>query len=302
MGFQMITEAEKRDFAFATIRPMASYTLPYLTQVIGVIDHHSGEFRGTGIYVRIGGRQGVVTAAHVLREAAETGRYCSLTFSRGSGEPPAIVAGTIRYFDDIDIAVYLASGEFPIGEDKAFWPEGRIERDTGRAKTDYLFMQGFPDRFARRSTLLGGLVSETLSSGAMMRLEEHDAPPVLTRDSDRSDLLPEGLLEDHQFAFDFSPDVEYLEGPDGLTSHGVDADWRELFVPGEVQSLPGQRPKGAHGLSGSPVWRIGASDGPIRDWTPSASHLVGIVTDWNPDHRILIATSASKLFDLLPEL
>ena len=70
----MLTETEKRDFALSTIRPMAAYTLPYLTQVVGVVDDHTGEYRGTGFFTMIGGRQAVVTAAHVLREAAATGR------------------------------------------------------------------------------------------------------------------------------------------------------------------------------------------------------------------------------------
>jgi hypothetical protein len=298
----MLTVTEKRDFAFSTIRPMATYTMPYLTQVIGVLDDHTGEYRGTGIYLMMGGRQAVVTAAHVLREAATTGRYSSLTFSRGWGEPPAIVAGTIRYFDEIDIAVYLPSRDFPIGRDKEFWREERIERGMVRPRTDYLFVQGFPVRFARFSTLLGGLVSETVSSGAMMRLGDRDFVSEIPEVSIHSDLLPDGLLKDHQFAFDFSPDAEKLEGPDGSTSRSVVEDWRELFLTGEGQSLPGQRLKGAYGLSGSPVWRIGASDGPTRDWTPLASRLVGIVTDWNPDHKILIATSTAKLLDILPEL
>ena len=294
----MLTVAEKREFAFSTIKPMAAYTLPFLTQVIGVTDQESGEYRGTGVYLEIGGRQAVVTAAPVLRQAAATGRYCSLTFSRGSSEPPAIVAGVIRYFDEIDIAVYLPSREFPIGRDKAFWPEGRIERNGARSSTDYLFTQGFPCRFARLSARHGGLVSETLSSGAMMRLEGIDPKSGA---SDRSDSLPQGLLKPHQFAFDFPPEADFFEAADGPTSRGDFQDWGGLFLPGRDQSSPEQGSKGVHEMSGSPVWRIGASDRPIRHWSPSASQLVGIVTGWNPDHRVLIATHADQLFDLTLE-
>jgi hypothetical protein len=290
----MLTETEKRDFALSTIRPMATFTLPYLTQVVGVVDDQTGEYRGTGFYCMIDGRQAVVTAAHVLREAAATGRYSSLAFTRGSGEPPTIVAGTIRYFDDVDLAVYLPTGDFQIGQDKAFWPEDRIDHSVIRAKTDYLFVQGFPARFVRFSRLIGGLVSESLSSGAMMRLNSQDFPGT----SPGSDILPDGLVRDHQFAFDFDFHVEYFEGPDGPASSSLAKHWQDVFIPGEGETLPGQRPRGAYGLSGSPVWRVGASDRPIRDWVPSASKLVGIVTDWNPDHKVLIATSAANLFDV----
>lgn len=50
-----------------------------------------------------------------------------------------------------------------------------------------------------------------------------------------------------------------------------------------------------HGLSGSPVWRIGVSGRSRRDWRPSDSLLVGIVTQWRPDEKVLIATSADRL-------
>jgi hypothetical protein len=49
------------------------------------------------------------------------------------------------------------------------------------------------------------------------------------------------------------------------------------------------------GLSGSPVWRIGASGRPSREWKPSDSLLVGILTRWRPDEKVLIATSTEKL-------
>jgi hypothetical protein len=294
----MLTETEKRKFVFSTLRPMAKHTLPCLTQVVGVIDDSHGEFLGTGFFCRIDGRQAVVTAAHVLRNAAKTGLYNSLSFSRGSGEVPAIVAGKIRYFDEFDLAIYLPERNFPIGQTKTFWAEDRIEHDRERAKTDYLFVQGFPARFSRNSKLLGGLVSETLSSGAMMRLSTEDS---LSTPSD-PDALPEGLLQSHQLALNFSFEAENFEGPDGQVSSGVISDWQELFVPGEGETFPGQRTRGAYGLSGSPVWRIGASDQPTWEWTPLASRLIGIVTDWNFDHKILIATSATKLFDLLPDL
>ena len=50
-----------------------------------------------------------------------------------------------------------------------------------------------------------------------------------------------------------------------------------------------------HGLSGSPVWRIGVSGRSSRDWSPNDSLLVGIVTQWHPDEKVLIATSTEKL-------
>jgi hypothetical protein len=50
-----------------------------------------------------------------------------------------------------------------------------------------------------------------------------------------------------------------------------------------------------HGLSGSPVWRIGVSGRPSREWEPSDSLLVGVLTQWRPDEKVLIATSTERL-------
>jgi hypothetical protein len=49
-----------------------------------------------------------------------------------------------------------------------------------------------------------------------------------------------------------------------------------------------------HGLSGSPVWRIGVSGRSSREWKPNDSLLVGILTQWRPDERVLVATSTAR--------
>jgi hypothetical protein len=49
------------------------------------------------------------------------------------------------------------------------------------------------------------------------------------------------------------------------------------------------------GLSGSPVWRIGVSGRSSNEWKPSDSLLVGILAQWRPDEKVLIATSTETL-------
>jgi hypothetical protein len=51
----MLTEIDKRLFVESAIKAMAAYTLPYVTQVIGVIDDKTGEFRGTGFFCFVQG-------------------------------------------------------------------------------------------------------------------------------------------------------------------------------------------------------------------------------------------------------
>lgn len=50
-----------------------------------------------------------------------------------------------------------------------------------------------------------------------------------------------------------------------------------------------------HGLSGSPAWRIGVSGKSSKHWTPADSLLVGVVTQWRPDEKVLIATSTERI-------
>jgi hypothetical protein len=79
----------------------------------------------------------------------------------------------------------------------------------------------------------------------------------------------------YQFALDFDP--ANLLGPGGKPAEWLDP----------------------HGLSGSPVWRIGASGQKIDDWKPQLSQLVGVVTTWLPDEKLLFATTADSLLALL---
>jgi len=93
----------------------------------------------------------------------------------------------------------------------------------------------------------------------------------------REDRLPANLRS-FQFAMDF--DEANFRAPDGRP-----ADWLE-----------------PHGLSGSPVWRIGASGGRVGEWSPERCSLVGIVTQWWPDEKILVATKIAALTKLVANL
>ena len=301
----MVTETEKRLFIESAIKQMAAYTLPYLTQVTGVIDEQTGEFLGTGFFCELAGREAIVTADHVRTEAMDRGQFKSLAFSRGNAEAPTIVAGEIRSFDAIsyDITIYYPTAPFPLGKQKRFWPGDRIDRDPRSILRDYLFVQGFPQRFSRFTTLGGNAIaSETLAYGAMVRYSQADICPEEREQFDQElpgyDFLPEGLLRPHQFALNFWVEPDHFIGPEPRTS--VVKDWSEVFEAADkAQSLPpGHRPRGAFGLSGSPVWRLGASGGRSSEWTPTASKLVGMITNWNPDYRILIATSASTILEV----
>jgi hypothetical protein len=90
----------------------------------------------------------------------------------------------------------------------------------------------------------------------------------------RDDDLPSDL-ETFQFAVDFDP-VNFQ------TTDGSPADWID-----------------PHGLSGSPVWRIGAAGGTVSEWSPSKARLVGVITQWRPDEKLLVATKLSGFWSRL---
>ncbi len=136
----------------------------------------------------------------------------------------------------------------------------------------------------------------------MVRYRESDISPEEPEQFDRDlpgyEFLPRGFPKPCQFALNSWVEPEHFIGH--KTPHSMIDDWSRVFEPAENhQALaPGHRPSGAFGLSGSPVWRLGASGRSTTEWTPEASRLVGIVTNWNPDHKVLIATSAARLLEL----
>lgn len=91
---------------------------------------------------------------------------------------------------------------------------------------------------------------------------------------ERDDDLPNDRRLD-EFAMDYDPSNMRL--PDGAQA--------SLVLP--------------PGLSGSPVWRIGAYQRDPRSWTPRDAVLVGVVTRWNHEKKVLLATEISRLRALL---
>lgn len=90
----------------------------------------------------------------------------------------------------------------------------------------------------------------------------------------RTEPLPEGL-KPFEFAVYFDPRSIRVEA-------------------GEPDLLPDPR-----GMSGCPVWRIGASGRRARDWSPEWCVLVGVVTQWRQDAEALVATGSPKLLEIL---
>lgn len=90
----------------------------------------------------------------------------------------------------------------------------------------------------------------------------------------RGNDLPSNFGPDN-FALDFQP--SHLKHPDGVDAARLDP----------------------HGLSGSPVWRIGVAGIPVNQWSPACAKLVGVLTEWRPEEHLLVGVTADCLFSLL---
>src|SRR5262245_45083386 len=91
---------------------------------------------------------------------------------------------------------------------------------------------------------------------------------------ERTDDLPTGIKE-FEFAVDYDPRNMLLEngGPVALVE--------------------------PQGLSASAIWRIGVSGGSPSEWKPEHALLVGVITRWEKDKRVLLATDAGSLLRLV---
>lgn len=245
---------EKIKFVQSTIEPMALLTYPHIAGFVA-IDDDAGRHVGSALRCAVAGRNTIITAAHVVREARNGGRF-AVTAVRG--RPPFELHGEPDRIDhELDVASYVLPSEYPV-DGLAFWPEERIDPSEEKLSTDYLFVHGFPGVRSRFSPLLGGLAKQSLPYGVMLREDE----------------LPANMRP-FQFAMDFDP-------ANMLSPDGSPADWLE-----------------PHGLSGSPVWRIGASGQRVDTWKPERCLLVGIVTTWCPDEKLILATKVASVLDLL---
>lgn len=242
------------EFVLSTMRPMAEYTFPYITSIVGVTDAEQGDHIGSGFRCMWRGRPCLVTVKHVVDEASQYALGPGFVAERGAA-PRLLRDVRCDTQGSTDLAVYFLPDTLR-GGDLLFWPEARIEESAEQRSKDYLFLHGFPGNRSR--FLFEGLHNKSLPYGVMQR--EDDLP---------SNTQP------HEFAMDYDPGNMLLD-------LGGSADFVE-----------------PPGLSGCPVFRIGASGIAPEQWSPERSMIVGVVTRWNHEKRVLLATGAGSLLELL---
>jgi hypothetical protein len=141
-----------------------------------------------------------------------------------------------------------------------------------------------------------------------------DNPDVAFWPGDRMDREQTKLATDYLFLHGFPGDCSYssqllkgvlnrslpygaMQRIDNLPDDLKPLEFAIEFDPIGMSNAGGtvKCPVDPHGLSGSPVWRIGASGRPAARWRPEDSMLVGVVTQWREMQNVLVATSISGL-------
>jgi hypothetical protein len=246
-------------FAVSTVRPMAEYTLPYLATVIGVLEEGK-----KGEHVGSGLRctlAGRPALVTALHVIDKAMTYPGFAISAGFGVPPQSVHGEIHWIPDerSDLVILFLSPEYPD-------PGARLAF-WPETRID------FPtDRLATDYLFVHGFPGQRSAfsqqgNGLLSQSLPYGVMQCL-------DNLPPDL-EPFQFALDFDPCQVKVEA-------------------GNSEELPDPR-----GLSGSPVWRVGASGRSIKEWSPDWSLLVGIVTQWRPDYNLLVAVTAATILEMI---
>ncbi len=253
MSSEALSEDEKLTFLNTAVSTMARYTFPFIGSVLKVESAEMGLHVGSALRLRLGRRRFLLSARHVFQEA---GLPMAASAVRGSA-PIELPGESCFEHEAMDIRADELPAAYP-DLDGGFWPENAVDATDQMLATDYLFLHGFPAATSNSSALLGGVVSQSLPYGAMLR----------------DDNLPSDMKA-FQFAMDFDP--ANFRAPDGSSSDWVDP----------------------RGLSGSPIWRIGAGGGTVSEWRPSMCRLVGIVTQWRPDQKLIVATKVSAFWEAL---
>ena len=292
---------DKHTFVFEAGKLLQAFCNDFVTRVFAVhADNSPAEHRGTALMCTIDGRRAFVTANHVLTQIAADPRF--RTFGISAMREGAQC--TIRQFDDLDIAVIIPDGTPDVRETKGFWPAERSDANIGALKDDYLMVHGYPCRLSRFFAMIDGYNSETYTHCTSIRPRESEFSTeelaAIRMHFPNYLPVPDKLLRPGQFAMNYAEDSGPLRTSDGQdVSEAIRKDYAPLYQDGVA--LPGQKTWGAYGLSGSPVWRFGARecDWQFPAWSVDCAHLVGIVTDWNEGHQILIATPIAHVFERL---
>lgn len=302
---------DREEFLYFVSKRLPTHCVQFVTRIVGVRkDEGPADHRGTALLAKAGDRCLVITALHVLIEIEQLEEYSHAAVS-------ALIEGrrTSEYrIPELDVVVWEFESPLKLQPGKDCWPVDQADPAYQLLIVDTAMVVGFPARHSRFTAFLGGQHSSSYSLFTWLRprerdLEEFDELRKLTEETSDFPIAPEAnakgepLMKPKQFAINYiweSGPLKTLEGTDVIDETTLD-DYAALYLDGVAFS--DQKSHGAYGLSGSPVWRIGASDcdWDTSKWSEENAQLAGIVTSWNEGHDLLVVTPINEILSSLRE-
>ncbi len=295
-------EKEKRLIFLKLIAARAGrFTRKNVIQVKAIRKDRSHlQHMGTAFLLRNDRINVIVTALHILEQIARADDLEALAFWGGAG--PFITPGFVLSWRDLDIAIISPNKIVNIGETKSYWGITSPNHGPIIGSEEYYLAHGFPERLVRWSAIANGPIARTNPhlAGVHMREEDFKEGSVDKAQQILGDypLLPRNLIQEHQFALDYSEEGGPLLSETGeeITDSYVTRHQAGLYMNGS--SFEDQPVWGSGGMSGSPVWDVGAvrCNWNINNWTEENMQFAGIVTHWNEGKKILVATKSTTFF------
>lgn len=248
-----------RQFLHQSVQTMAEYTFPYTVSIVGIVNEEEGEHLGSGLRYMYGGRRAFATAYHVI-EKARSSQYQGFAISTGYGRPPFQILEEPIFDLTADLALCFLPEDYPEHYGIRYWPAHRIDAEISDTENSLL---------ATDYLFMQGFPGEKSQFSRIF-------------DGLSNKSLPYGAMQrrdgtSNLSAFQFAIDYQ--------STSMRDREGNQLFI-------------NPHGMSGSPVWRIGISGRPLSEWSVADSLLVGFLTRWGDQDERLIATKASRILQM----
>lgn len=123
------------DFVAGTVRPMATYTLPFVCSIVGIENEHEGRHVGSAFRVSAGRKRLLVTAKHVFDEARSAPLGAAFVQRRGDA-PARFVRGPDVADDAGDLAVFVLEEADEVSPN--FFQASLFDTDHAARAHDYL--------------------------------------------------------------------------------------------------------------------------------------------------------------------
>ena len=165
--FRLPPEEEQRRLAIihATDERMAAHSAPHITVIARRMADDEADFIGSGSFMVLAGQSFLVTAMHVVMDAASDAGT-GAAFSNGDCKPYQLVTAPFSTDQHLDIAIAPVTLDREPASMRQACPSAYIAQVAG-SLDDWLFVHGFPGTQSRYLRISQGIHSRTLPYGTV---------------------------------------------------------------------------------------------------------------------------------------